>query len=79
MTDLETEREHLARADCNIVAGERRVTAQALLIERLRGGGHDTREAGRLLLTMQQSLETWQGHRNLILQEIARLERMPPR
>ena len=79
MADLATEREHLTRADRDIVAGERRVTAQVLLIERFRGGGHDTREAERLLLTMQQSLETWQGHRNLILQEIARLERMPPR
>jgi len=79
MADLEAEREHLARADRDIAAGERRISAQELLIERLRRDGHDTGEAERLLVTLQQSLETWRGHRDLILQAIDRLERTPPR
>lgn len=76
--NLETERRHLAEADRDIAAGERCVTTQALLVERLRGAGHDTGEAERLLLTLRQTLEAWWGHRELILDEISRLERAGP-
>lgn len=74
MPDLQTEREHLSDADRDIAGGERRITDQLLLIERLRQGGHDTGDAERLLLTLRQTLEAWHGHRETILNEIARLE-----
>ena len=74
MADLQTEREHLLKADRHIVEGERRITAQALRVERLRGGGHDTDESERLLLNLRQTLEAWWDHREAILREIARLE-----
>lgn len=76
MPDLMTEREHLLQADRDIADGERRITAQTLLVERLRTAGHDTREAERLLLNLRQTLETWRDHRDAILHEIARLERI---
>ena len=79
MPELETEREHLVKADCDIAEGERRVSAQLLLVERLREGGHDSANAEQLLLILQQTLEAWQGHRDLILKEIARLELVPLR
>lgn len=75
MPDLQTEREHLSKADRHIVAGERRIAAQALLVGRLHRGGHDTGEAERLLLNLRQTLETWRDHREAILREIGRLER----
>jgi hypothetical protein len=74
MPNLAMEREHLAKVDYDIAQGERRITAQMLLIERLRIGNCDTRVAERLLLEMQTTLEAWKGHRALILREIARLE-----
>lgn len=79
MPELEAERGHLAKADRDIADGERRITAQLLLIEELRTGGHDTNEAERLLLALRQTLEGWWEHRTLIVQAIARLERAPPR
>ncbi|MBV9783445.1 MAG: hypothetical protein JO264_06460 [Acidisphaera sp.] len=75
MSNLEDERRHLAQAEADIVDGERRVSAQELLIEQLRRGGHETREAEVLMLTLRQTLDVWRGHRGSILQEIARLER----
>jgi len=78
MSDLETERGHLAKADSDLADGERRITAQMLLIEQLRADGRDTVEAERLLLTLRQTLDAWWGHRDLIVQAITRLEHAPP-
>jgi hypothetical protein len=43
------------------------------LVQRLRTGGHDTREAERLLNSMRRMTELLHGHREVILQQIARL------
>lgn len=75
MSRLTAEREHLAQADGHIVAGERRVTAQAYLIAQLSRDGHETSKAETLLLNLQQTLEAWRSHRDGILREIARLEK----
>ncbi len=77
MANLTIEREHLAKADQDIAEGERRITAQALLIERLREYKHEARDAEALLLTLRQTLEAWKAHRDEILRVIARLERTP--
>jgi hypothetical protein len=74
MVDLAIEREHLAQADRDIDAGERRIAAQRLLLARLRRDGHETGEAERLLLNFEQTLAMWKAHRDAILREIARLE-----
>jgi len=72
---LADERENLAKAERDISAGERRVAAQEVLVERLRRDGHSVREAEGLLLTLRQTLTAWMGHRDEILRQIARLER----
>ena len=78
MPNLDVERAHLVKADRDIAEGGRRVSAQVLLIERLRVGGHSTGDAENLLQTLRQTLQAWQNHRDLILQAIARLEAAPP-
>ena len=74
MLDLATEKEHLAKAESDIAEGERRITQQTELIERLRRDDHNVGEAETLLETLRQTLRTWQDHRDLILVTIARLE-----
>ncbi|MGI4975519.1 MAG: hypothetical protein ACRYG6_01120 [Janthinobacterium lividum] len=78
MLTLEIEREHLAKADRDLADGERRISAQVLMIEQLRATGHGTDAAERLLLTLQETLEAWLGHRVLIVEAIARLEGTSP-
>ncbi|MBV9749245.1 MAG: hypothetical protein JO157_10555 [Acetobacteraceae bacterium] len=77
MTELARERESLVKADSDIADGERRITAQTLLVERLRRDGHGTGEAERLLQTLRQTLEAWKEHRDEIRVVIARLEQTP--
>ena len=72
MTDSNVEREHLAKAERDIAEGERRITKQALLIEKLREDGHDVTEAEKLLQTLQDTLTEWEAHRDEILRELER-------
>jgi hypothetical protein len=74
MPNLPLEREHLAKANSDIAAGEERILAQTQLIERLRHDGYKTDQAELLLLNLQQTLAVWQAHREQIRQTIARLE-----
>ena len=74
MSDLRKERDDLARADQQIADGERRLSDQVLLIERMIKHGHDTTEAKRLLQNYEETLKQWHCHRQLIIHEIARLE-----
>ena len=77
MAELAEEREHLAKADRDIVAGEGRVSAQMRLITRLDWNRRDTSQAELLLANLQETLAAWRAHRNEILRTIARLERHP--
>ena len=72
MADPDLEREHLGKAERDIAEGERRITRQMVLIERLRQDGHDTAEAEKLLLTLRETLAEWQTHREEILRELER-------
>jgi len=72
MPEPALEREHLAKAERDIAEGESRVTRQMLLIERMRQDGHDTAEAEKLLLTLEDTLAAWQAHREEILRELDR-------
>ena len=78
MSQLATERVHLEKADDRIAGGERRIKAQANLVERLRAAAHDTVEAERLLGNLQDALVNWNEHRDEIIREIARLEQALP-
>ena len=59
MTDLRKEYGDLAKADPDIAEGEKRVTDQILLIERLTQHGHDTTEAQNLLRNLEETLAQW--------------------
>ena len=78
MSQLAAEREHLEKAAGHIAEGERRIAAQTGLVEQLRASGHDTTAAERLLGTLHTTLSVWHQHRDLIVQEIARLEQTGP-
>ncbi|MGI3778727.1 MAG: hypothetical protein ACRYGC_15670 [Janthinobacterium lividum] len=78
MLTLEDERGHLAKADRDLAEGERRISAQMLMIEHLRATGHGTDAAERLLLTLRETLEAWLNHRVLIVEAITRLEGASP-
>lgn len=67
MPDIAKEQADLDKADQDILQGEARIAHQIALIEELRRDGHDTHEAEKLLHGMQQSLETWKSHRDVIL------------
>jgi len=72
------EREDLAKADIDIAEGEKRVAEQIALVERLAAHGHDLTEAKKLLQNYEQTLEAFQAHRQIILDEIARQEGPEP-
>ena len=79
MMDLATEKEHLAKAELDLVDGGARVRQQSDLVKRLRGAGQDVVAAERLLATLEQTLDSWRDHRDIILTTIARLEKEQPR
>jgi hypothetical protein len=74
VSSLEQEREALIAADRHLVAGEQRIAEQFALIQKMNLQGYDTAVAWDLLHLLEQTLATWQDHRQLILDAIARYE-----
>ncbi|PVE20656.1 hypothetical protein DC522_30990 [Microvirga sp. KLBC 81] len=72
MPDPALEWEHLAKAERDIAEGERRITRQMLLIEKMLQEGRDTAEAEKLLLILRETLAEWQAHREEILRDLER-------
>jgi len=72
MPDLEQERAHLALADRHIAEGEKRIADQTRCVERLTEQGHDPAKDRDLLRLLEETLVNWRGHRQLILETIAR-------
>jgi len=72
MPDPDRERADLAKAEYDIAEGEKRITRQILLIEKMRQDGHDLTEAEALLLTLRGTLAAWEAHRDEILRELER-------
>lgn len=56
MSDLATERGHLAKAERDIAEGEDRIREQAGLVERLRETGRDVVAAKVLLANLRETL-----------------------
>ncbi|WP_201833795.1 hypothetical protein [Microvirga zambiensis] len=76
MTDaLQREREDLIVADRHLAAGEQRIAEQIALIQKMSREGYDTALARDLLRLLEETMTTWQEHRQLILSAIARHER----
>ncbi|MCK1733504.1 hypothetical protein IVA79_05905 [Bradyrhizobium sp. 138] len=71
---LASERRQLSKADRDIEQGLQRISDQEDRIRELSAGGHDSRQAKRLVDVLRQTLTEWQRHRVLIEQRIAYLE-----
>jgi len=77
MSDIQQERDHLAQADQYIAEGEMRVAEQKALIERMTEQGQDTALAEEFLRNLEQTLEQFRNHRQLILDAIAQGSAIP--
>jgi hypothetical protein len=72
MDDLQREKNDLVLSDRHLAAGEQRIAGQIDLIEWMTERGYDTTAARELLRLLEETLVTWQEHRQLILDAIAR-------
>ena len=72
--ELQTERDHLAKAKRDIEDGWLRFRRQQKVVADLRAGGNDTRAAERLVELTSETLTEWERHRSLIEQRILYLE-----
>ena len=75
MTHLQQEREGLVRADRHLAEGERRIAEQTALIQQMTKQGYDTAVARDLLRLMEETMTIWRGHREIIVDTLARYER----
>ena len=72
---LRAEKTLLIKAEQDIEEGWRRLRNQQQLLEDLKAGGHDSRQAERLAQLLQQTLVEWERHRVLIKERVHYLER----
>ncbi|MGX9425749.1 MULTISPECIES: hypothetical protein [Bradyrhizobium] len=72
--ELRAERRVLLKADGDIEEGLKRLQNQQDLLLDLQAAGHDTTQAERLVVLLEQTLLQWEHHRTLIEQRIAYLE-----
>lgn len=73
--ELRSEKALLLKAESDIEQGWKRLRNQQDLLLELQAGGHDTRQAERLIVLLQSTLVEWERHRALIEQRVAYLER----
>lgn len=73
-SELDRERDALARSEQDIAAGEQRIERQVALLAEARTKGRDTEQAERLLRALRQTLEGWRQHHVQIVERIAQLE-----
>ena len=72
---LRSEKLLLVKAETDIEDGWKRLRNQQDLLRELRAGGHDTKQAERLVGLMMQTLVEWERHRILIVERVAYLEK----
>ncbi|MBR0839206.1 hypothetical protein JQ607_03275 [Bradyrhizobium liaoningense] len=72
---LDTEQRLLVKADRDIAEGWQRVRDQEDRVRELEAGGHDTRQAQRLVDLLKETLIEWERHRVLIAERVTYLER----
>jgi hypothetical protein len=71
---LKAEKALLVKSETDIQQGWKRLRNQQDLLSDLQAGGHDTRQAERLVQLLQQTLVEWERHRTLIVERVAYLE-----
>ncbi|MBH5398312.1 hypothetical protein HZZ13_10985 [Bradyrhizobium sp. CNPSo 4010] len=67
---LNAEQSLLVKADKDIEEGWKRIRDQEDRVRELMAGGHDTRQAERLVDLLRQTLVEWERHRVLIEERI---------
>ena len=72
---LKLEKTLLIKADKDIEDGWQRLRNQQQLRDDLQAGGHDSKQAERLVQLLKQTLIEWERHRALIEERINYLER----
>ena len=72
---LNAEQSLLVKADQDIEEGWQRIRNQEDRVRELMAGGHDTRQAERLVELLKQTLIEWERHRALIEQRVAYLRK----
>lgn len=70
---LNAEQRLLIKADRDIEEGWQRIRDQEERVRELQFGGHDTRQAERLVELLKQTLIEWERHRTLISQRVTYL------
>jgi hypothetical protein len=70
---LDAEQRLLVKADKDIDEGWQRIRSQEDRVRELLAGGHDTRQAERLVELLKETLVEWERHRVLIVQRVAYL------
>jgi hypothetical protein len=71
---LRAEKTLLIKAERDIEEGWRRLRNQEQLLADLQAGGHDSKQAERLVQLLQQTLIEWERHRVLIEERVHYLE-----
>jgi hypothetical protein len=74
VAELRTEKAALLKADTDIEEGRRRLRNQEDIVRELLAGGHDIRQAERLVDILKDTLVQWERHRILIEQRVAYLQ-----
>lgn len=72
---LRAEKAQLIKAEKDIEEGWRRLRNQQQLLSDLQAGGHDSRQAERLVQLLRETLIEWERHRVLIEERVNYLER----
>ena len=67
---LNAEQRLLVKADRDIEEGWQRIRDQEDRVRDLTAGGHDTRQAQRLVELLKQTVVEWERHRTLIEQRV---------
>jgi hypothetical protein len=71
---LRVEQRLLVKADADIDEGWQRIRDQEDRVRELQAGGHDIRQAERLVGLLKQTLVEWERHRTLIQQRVIYLQ-----
>lgn len=71
---LKLEKMLLVKAARDIEEGWRRLRNQEQVLSDLQAGGHDSKQAERLVQLLQQTLVEWERHRVLIEERVNYLE-----
>jgi hypothetical protein len=71
---LKAEKTLLVKAEKDIEDGWKRLRNQQQLLADLQAGGHDSKQAERLVQLLRETLTEWERHRVLIEERVAYLE-----